>query len=169
MRSSSYGSLKSSSSQHSRDTRYTSLSQAPLSSLTSHYSQSSLSSRDMLYNSQDIKKYIAYIEKNVATVSNDYYQFAEKYDKKMYNFINRHDDRTNKLFIDLRYREAECRRLNNKIEYICREVCKIKSKTNITKDDAIALTIDTEDSVSNKILLILCVYTIYVFSMVITY
>ena len=93
----------------------------------------------------------------------------------MYNFINRHEDRTNKLFMDLRYREAECRRLNNKIEYIGREVCKIKGDADITKEIPYIPIVydkdsgDSGDSVSDKILLILCFYTLYVVSLVITY
>ena len=74
--------------------------------------------------------------------------------------------------MDLRYREAECRRLNNKIEYIDRKVCKIKGDADITKEShyiPIVYDKDGGDSVSDKILLILCFYTLYVVSLVITY
>ena len=129
------------------------------------------------------------MEDDIIKVSNDYYHYADKYDKKINNIINRYDDRTNKLFIDLRYREAECRRLNNKLEYICKEVSNIKEYTNIsnyiceasdeetsgvsgnsskTRVRYIAV-IDTSDRISKNILVILCIYTIFVFSMVITY
>jgi hypothetical protein len=114
------------------------------------------------------------MEDDIIKVSNDYYHFAEKYDKKLYHIINRYDDRTNKLFIDLRYRDAECRRLNNKIDYISKEVSKIKEGSNNTKyicdiTDIKENVIDTGDRISNNIFIILCIYTIYVFSLVITY
>jgi len=188
MRHNSYGSLKSQASQDtivklasrsSRSSRYSQNSQATLSSLTSQDTSdtplSQTSHQPIWLNNDDIQKYIeyiAYIEKDIATVSNDYYEFAKKYDKRMYDFINRHQDKTNKLFIDLRYREAECRILNNKIEYIGREVCKIKGDPDIKKDSSyipIVYDKDSGDSVSDKILLILCVYTLYVVSLVITY
>ena len=127
------------------------------------------------------------MEDDIIKVSNDYYHYASRYEKKINNIINRYDDRTNKLFIDLRYRQAECRRLNNKLEYICKEVSKIKEYTNIsnyicdatseasdeetsgkTRARYIAV-IDTDDRLSKNIFVILCIYTIFVFSMVITY
>ena len=132
------------------------------------------------------------MEEDIIKVSNDYYYYADKYDKKINNIINRYEERTNKLFIDLRYREAECRRLNNKLEYICKEVSKIKEYTNISyyicdASDANATSnsgvsgnsgktraryiavIDTSDRLSKNIFVMLCIYTIFVFSMVITY
>ena len=126
------------------------------------------------------------MEDDIIKVSNDYYHYADKYDKKINNTINRYDDRTNKLFIDLRYRQAECRRLNNKLEYICKEVSKIKEYTNITNYICEAsdeensgnsgktraryiAVIDTSDRLSKNIFVILCIYTIFVFSLVITY
>ncbi len=146
-----------------------------LTSLTSH---SSINSQTKIFNTRDFKNYIANMEDDIIKVSNDYYHFAEKYDKRLYNIINRYDDRTNKLFIDLRYRDAECKRLNNKIEYICKEVSKIKNDTNITKyicdtsdatDTNGTKVIDTEDRLCKNILVLLCVYTLFVFSLVITY
>ena len=144
------------------------------------------------------------MEDDIIKVSNDYYHYASRYEKKINNIINRYEERTNKLFIDLRYREAECRRLNNKLEYICKEVSKIKEYTNISNyiceasdanatskaNDANATSkasgeetsgnsgktraryiavIDTSDRLSKNIFVILCIYTIFVFSMVITY
>lgn len=126
------------------------------------------------------------MKEDIIKVSNDYYHYASRYEKKINNIINRYEERTNKLFIDLRYREAECRRLNNKLEYICKEVSKIKEYTNIsnyiceasdeetsgnsgkTRVRYIAV-IDTSDRLSKNIFVILCIYTIFVFSMVITY
>lgn len=126
------------------------------------------------------------MEDDIIKVSNDYYHYADKYDKKINNIINRYDDRTNKLYIDLRYRQAECKRLNNKLEYICKEVSKIKEYTNITNYICEAsgeetegnsgktraryiAVIDTSDRLSKNIFVILCIYTIFVFSLVITY
>lgn len=130
------------------------------------------------------------MEEDIIKVSNDYYYFAEKYDKRIGNFINRYEDRTNKLYIDLRNREAECRRLNNRIEYIYKEIKCIKNCNNTIKYicynpdvngvnvvnvvDGVNVVnvvdiVDRVDRLSNNILFILCVYTLFVISMVITY
>lgn len=143
-------------------------------SFTSLASHSSINSQTKILNSKDFKNYIANMEDDIIKVSNDYYHFAEKYDKRLYHIISRYDDRTNKLFIDLRYRDAECKRLNNKIEYISKEVSKIKEGSNNTiyicdMTDIKKDIIDTGDRISNNIFIILCIYTIYVLSLVITY
>lgn len=143
-------------------------------SLTSQTSNSSVNSRTKIFNNRDFQKYIGYIEEDVIKVSNDYYYFAKKYDKKICNFINRYEDRTNKLYIDLRNREAEYRKLNNKIEYICKEVKNIKYGYNTIKyicDNSSIECVKVEgvDRLSNNILFMLCVYTLFVISMVITY
>jgi hypothetical protein len=144
-------------------------------SLTSH---SSINSQTKIFNTRDFKNYIANMEDDIIKVSNDYYHYADKYDKKINNIINRYDDRTNKLYIDLRYRQAECKKLNIKLEYICKEVSKIKDYTNITNyicdtSDATGTNgtkvIDIEDRLCKNILVLLCVYTLFVFSLVITY
>jgi hypothetical protein len=143
-------------------------------SFTSLVSHSSINSHTKILNSKDFKNYIANIEDYIIKVSNDCYHFADKYDKKLYHIINRYDDRTNKLFIDLRYRDAECRRLNNKIDYISKEVSKIKEGSNNTIyicdiTDIRKDIIESGDRISNNIFIILCIYTIYVLSLVITY
>ena len=143
-------------------------------SFTSLASHSSINSQTKILNSKDFKNYIANMEDDIIKVSNDYYHFADKYDKRLHHIINRYDDRTNKLFIDLRYRDAECRRLNNKIDYISKEVSKIKEGSNNTKyicdiTDIRKDIIESGDRISNNIFIILCIYTIYVFSLVITY
>ena len=151
-------------------------------SLTSH---SSINSQTKIFNTRDFKNYIANMEDDIIKVSNDYYHYASRYEKKINNIINRYDDRTNKLYIDLRYRQAECKKLNNKLEYICKEVSKIKEYTNIsnyicdatseasdanaTNDTKETKVIDTSDRLSKNIFVILCIYTIFVFSLVITY
>jgi hypothetical protein len=58
------------------------------------------------------------MEDDIAKVSNDYYHYTDKYDKKMLNIIHRFDSKTNKLYIDLRNRENDYRRLNKKVEYL---------------------------------------------------
>ena len=144
-------------------------------SLTSH---SSINSQTKIFNTRDFKNYIANMEDDIIKVSNDYYHYASRYDKKINNIINRYDDRTNKLYIDLRYRQAECKKLNNKLEYICKEVSKIKDYTNITNyicdanddtDTNGTKVLDADDRLSKNILVILCIYTIFVFYLVITY
>jgi hypothetical protein len=112
------------------------------------------------------------MEEDIIKVSNDYYYFAEKYDKRIDNFINRYEDRTNKLYIDLRNREAEYKNLNNKIENLCKEVKNIKDGNNTIKYICYnpgVEGVDRVDRLSNNILFILCVYTLFVISMVITY
>jgi hypothetical protein len=153
-------------------------------SFTSLTSNSSINSQTKIFNTRDFKNYIANMEDDIIKVSNDYYHYASRYEKKINNIINRYDDRTNKLYIDLRYRQAECKKLNIKLEYICKEVSKIKEYTNITNyicdakeldrdssesDTRYIAVIDTSDRISKNILVILCIYTIFVFSLVITY
>jgi hypothetical protein len=153
-------------------------------SFTSLTSNSSINSQTKIFNTRDFKNYIANMEDDIIKVSNDYYHYASRYDKKINNIINRYDDRTNKLYIDLRYRQAECKKLNIKLEYICKEVSKIKDYTNITNyicevsdangtngttDANSTKVIDADDRISKNILVILCIYTIFVFSLVITY
>jgi hypothetical protein len=58
------------------------------------------------------------MEDDIAKVSNDYYHYTDKYDKKMLNIIRQFDSKTNKLYIDLRNRENDYRRLNKKVEYL---------------------------------------------------
>jgi nicotinic acid phosphoribosyltransferase len=58
------------------------------------------------------------MEDDIAKVSNDYYYYTDKYDRRMLNIIHRFDSKTNKLYIDLRNRENDYRRLNKKVEYL---------------------------------------------------
>lgn len=144
-------------------------------SLTSLTSISSINSRTKIFNNRDFQKYIGYMEEDIIKVSNDYYYFSEKYDKRIGNFINRYEDRTNKLYIDLRNREAECRKINYKIEQICKEIKYIKDGNNTIKyicynpDVNVVEGVDRVDRLSNNILFILCVYTLFVISMMITF
>ena len=58
------------------------------------------------------------MEEDIIRVSNQYFYFSEKYDKKMNNIVNRYENRTNQLFIDLRHREADYKRVCNKMDYL---------------------------------------------------
>ena len=88
-------------------------------SLTSLTSLTSINSRTKIYNNRDFKKYIENLEEDIIKNSNDYYFLKENI-----------DDKINKLYIDLRYRESDFIRLNNKIEYIIKDFNKYKYKIN---------------------------------------
>lgn len=155
-----------------------------LTSLTSH---SSINSQTKIFNTRDFKNYIANMEEDIIKVSNDYYHYADRYDKKINNLYNRYEERTNKLFIDLRYREAECKRLNNRLDYLFKE---LKMNKNITGNTSIYCDpveigdmknlyvvngvdgvhiVDASGGIEKYILCMLYMYTIFVISMVITY
>ena len=120
------------------------------------------------------------MEEDIIKVSNDYYHYADRYDKKINNLYNRYEERTNKLFIDLRYREAECKRLNNRLDYLFKE---FKMNKNITGNSTIycdpvvdgvdgvrgVYVADASGGIEKYILCMLYMYTIFVISMVITY
>jgi hypothetical protein len=57
------------------------------------------------------------MEEDMIRIANHYYYFSEKYDKKMNNIVNRYENRTNQLFMDLRHREAEYNRMCSKMDY----------------------------------------------------
>jgi hypothetical protein len=81
---------------------------------TSIASRSSINSRTKLYNNRDFQKYIATMEDDILRNSNHCYTI----DKKINNIVNRYENRTNQLFMDLRKREIEHKRLCNKMGYI---------------------------------------------------
>lgn len=60
------------------------------------------------------------MEEDIIKGANDYYHLAEKYDKKINNIVNRYENRTNQLFMDLRNREVEHRMLCNRIDCLIR-------------------------------------------------
>ena len=74
------------------------------------------SSGTKLFNvsNKDFQKYIASMEDDIMKVNNDYYYLNNKFDRKLTNIINRFDGRTNSLFIDIRNRESEYRKMNIK-------------------------------------------------------
>jgi hypothetical protein len=81
---------------------------------TSIASRSSINSRTKLYSNRDFQKYIATMEEDILRNSNHCYTI----DKKINNIVNRYENRTNQLFMDLRQREIEHKRLCNKMGYI---------------------------------------------------
>jgi hypothetical protein len=60
------------------------------------------------------------MEEDIIKGANEYYHLAEKYDKKINNIVNRYENMTNQLFIDLRNREVEHRMLCNKVDCLIR-------------------------------------------------
>jgi hypothetical protein len=90
-------------------------------SLTSLTSLTSINSRTKIYNNRDFQKYIENIEEDLIKISNDYYYLTKNIDNKI-----------NKLYIDLRYRESDFIRLNNKIEYIIKDFNKYKINNYIS-------------------------------------
>jgi hypothetical protein len=81
---------------------------------TSIASRSSINSRTKLYSNRDFQKYIATMEDDILRNSNHCYTI----DKKINNIVNRYENRTNQLFMDLRQREIEHKRLCNKMGYL---------------------------------------------------
>lgn len=81
---------------------------------TSIASRSSINSRTKLYSNRDFQKYIATMEDDILRNSNHCYTI----DKKINNIVNRYENRTNQLFMDLRQRETEHKRLCNKMGYL---------------------------------------------------
>ena len=81
---------------------------------TSIASRSSINSRTKQYSNRDFQKYIATMEDDILRNSNHCYTI----DKKINNIVNRYENRTNQLFMDLRQRETEHKRLCNKMGYL---------------------------------------------------
>ena len=81
---------------------------------TSIASRSSINSRTKQYSNRDFQKYIATMEDDILRNSNHCYTI----DKKINNIVNRYENRTNQLFMDLRQREIEHKRLCNKMGYL---------------------------------------------------
>lgn len=96
------------------------------------------------------------MEEDIIKGANDYYHLAEKYDKKINNIVNRYENRTNQLFMDLRNREVEHRILCNKIDYVIRNTMGTLSTTS--NDIEI-------DTTYRHILYCLYIYTFFVIMM----
>jgi hypothetical protein len=101
-------------------------------SLTSLTSLTSINSRTKIYNNRDFQKYIGNIEEDIIKISNDYYFLKENIYNKINKIIDKYDNKINKLYIDLRYRESDYIRLNNKIEYIIKDFNKYKINNYIS-------------------------------------
>jgi hypothetical protein len=101
-------------------------------SLTSLTSLTSINSRTKIYNNRDFQKYIGNIEEDLIKISNDYYFLKENIYNKINKIIDKYDNKINKLYIDLRYRESDYIRLNNKIEYIIKDFNKYKINNYIS-------------------------------------
>jgi hypothetical protein len=95
-------------------------------------SLTSINSRTKIYNNRDFQKYIGNIEEDLIKISNDYYFLKENIYNKINKIIDKYDNKINKLYIDLRYRESDYIRLNNKIEYIIKDFNKYKINNNVS-------------------------------------
>ena len=103
-----------------------------LTSLTSLTSINSINSRTKIYNNRDFQKYIENMEEDLIKISNDYYFLKENIYTKINKIIDKYDNKINKLYIDLRYRESDFIRLNNKVEYIIKDFNKYKINNYIS-------------------------------------
>ena len=104
-------------------------------SLTSLTSLTSINSRTKIYNNRDFQKYIENIEEDLIKISNDYYYLTKNIDNKINNInniIDKYNIKVNKLYINLKYRENDFIRLNNKIEYIIKDFNKYKINNYIS-------------------------------------
>lgn len=131
-----------------------------LTSLTSLTSINSINSRTKIYNNRDFQKYIENLEEDIIKISNDYYYFSENINKKINKIIDKYNDKINKLYIDLRYRESDYIRLNNKIKYIIKDFnkYKINNYIYITNYD-----LKNTDNVFLYIQIFLYIYTFLIF------
>jgi hypothetical protein len=134
------------------------------------------SSGNKLFNisNKDFQKYIASIEDDIIKVNNDYYYLTNKFDRKLNNIINRFDGRTNSLFIDIRNRESEYRKMNMKIENIIKDLneCKKNTCICINKSNYMVISFDNIkdiDSIYRNILIFLYIYTSFTLVMIINY
>lgn len=125
-------------------------------------SLSSIGSRTKIFNNRDFQRYIANMEEDIIRVSNLYYSFSEKYNKKINNIVNRYENRTNQLFMDLRHREDDYRKARCKIENI------LKNASTTTDYKISNIYIDTEDIERHfrYTLVVLYIYTFVVLAMV---
>jgi len=131
------------------------------------------SSGNKLFNisNKDFQKYIASIEDDIIKVNNDYYYLTNKFDRKLNNIINRFDGRTNSLFIDIRNRESEYRKMNMKIENIIKDLneCKKNTCICINKSNYMVISFDNIkdiDSIYRNILIYLYIYTSFTLVMI---
>jgi hypothetical protein len=105
------------------------------------------------------------MEEDIIRISNHYYYFSEKYDKKLNNIVNRYENRTNQLFMDLRHREVEYKRMCSKIDYTLKnaDVATVATATDYKVSICEIGDIDTR---FRYMLLVLYLYTFVVLAMV---
>ena len=134
-------------------------------SLTSLTSLTSINSRTKIFNNRDFQKYIANMEEDIIKISNDYYYYTDKYDKRLINIVDRFDSRTNKIYMDLRNRESDYRRLNKKVEYL--KMCyNSPVNVNIKNCDMNMIDINYDDEYTYRYMRVLLnVYTLFVMVM----
>lgn len=147
-----------------------------LTSMNSMTSMSSINSRTKIYNTRDFHAYIANIEEDITNVYNNNYNLSVKYDKKIDNIINRYENRTNNLFIDLRRREIQHNKLSNKLDCIIETLKELDGDFDICYNSNkspthISITISDIkdiDKTYRYILQSLYAFTLFVIAMVIT-
>jgi hypothetical protein len=145
-----------------------------LQSLISLPSSTSINSITKINNNRDFQKYVADIEYDIIKVSNDYYYFTNKFNKKINNIINRYEGRTNSLFIDIRNRESDYRKMNIKIENIIKDLNEYKNNTCIcaNKSSYMVISHDNIEDIDNmyrNINIFLYIYTLFVLVMITNY
>ena len=143
-------------------------------SLNSLTSLTSINSGTKLFSNRDFQKYIASMEEDIIKTNNDYYYLTNKYDKKINNIINRYEGRTNSLFIDIRNRESDYRKMNIKIENIIKDLNEYKNNTCIcaNKSSYIAIPHDNIKDIDNiyrNINIFMYIYTSFVLVMITNY
>jgi hypothetical protein len=103
------------------------------------------------------------MEEDIIRIANQYYYFSEKYDKKINNIINRYENRTNQLFMDLRHREVEYNRVYGKMDYL------LKNTTETVSDYKVSNCIRDIGDIDTRfryMLLFMYLYTFIVLAMV---
>ena len=101
------------------------------------------------------------MEEDIIRIANQYYYFSEKYDKKINNIVNRYENRTNQLFMDLRHREVEYKRVYGKMDYL------LKNTTETVSDYKVSICeIGDIDTRFRYMLLFMYLYTFVVLAMV---
>jgi hypothetical protein len=101
------------------------------------------------------------MEEDIIRIANQYYYFSEKYDKKINNIINRYENRTNQLFMDLRHREVEYKRVHGKMDYLLKNTTETVSDYKVSNCD-----IGDIDTRFRYMLLFMYLYTFIVLAMV---
>ena len=107
------------------------------------------------------------MEEDIIKISNDYYSYNERYDKKINNIVSRYEERTNKLFIDLRHREGEYRKLNNRLEVVVNDLQGYKELKELFNRCEIICNYDDMRDLNNTYKYIKSILFIYTFCVVV--